>query len=100
MLAIALLAGALLASASAAHADSASDYRAAVLADNPVSYWRLDETGGTTASDQQGANPGTIQGAVTLNQPGAMTGEAAMSFDGLYGLIDFGGSTSLQPAQD
>src|SRR2546426_1498950 len=52
-------------------------YSAQVLADNPVSYWRLDEASGTTAADQQGSNAGTITGGVTLNQPGVIPGNAS-----------------------
>src|SRR5207244_759352 len=34
-------------------------YAAAVTADSPVSYWRLGETSGSSAADQQNKNPGT-----------------------------------------
>lgn len=47
------------------------DYAAAVQADNPVAFWRFNETSGTTAANigslGAGAN-GTYTGAVTLNQ--------------------------------
>lgn len=62
-----------------------SAYRQAVLADMPVGYWRLDETGGPKAFDQSsGANHGTIEGAVTLQHPGATPGDGdkAILFDG------------------
>ncbi len=46
-----------------------------VKADNPLAYWRLDETAGTTAADSSGnARPGTLRGAYTLAQPG-LTGD-------------------------
>ena len=35
-------------------------YAGIVLEDNPVSYWRLGETTGTTAVDQTGRNPGIL----------------------------------------
>ena len=47
-------------------------YRDAVLADNPASYWRLDETSGTTAADDKGAAAGTYRNGVTLGQTGAL----------------------------
>jgi hypothetical protein len=47
-------------------------YPDAVLADNPVSYWRLDETSGSTATDSKGANAGTYVNGPTLNQAGAL----------------------------
>ena len=49
-------------------------YHSVVLADSPVSYWRLDETSGTNAADQQGANAGTYTGTFTLNVAGALVG--------------------------
>ena len=47
-------------------------YGDAVLADNPVGYWRLDETTGTTAADSKGTRPGTYANGVTLGQAGAL----------------------------
>src|SRR2546427_12015435 len=47
-------------------------YRASVLADHPVAYWRLDEETGTVMVDASGnGNDGAYAGAVTLGQPGA-----------------------------
>ena len=86
-----------LAVAPPAHADNASDYASAVKADNPISYWQLNDGSGTTAVDQMGLNNGTISGGVTLNAPGPMTGANAMTFDGGSGLVRLPGSTSLQP---
>lgn len=56
-------------------------YRDVVLADSPVSYWRLDETSGTTAGDSAGSNPGTYSG-VTLAGTSliARDSDAAISF--------------------
>ena len=65
-----------------ASADSPADapssvYRAAVLADSPLAYWRLGETSGTVAHDETGnGHDGTYVGGVTLGQPGALTGDA------------------------
>ena len=48
-------------------------YSQLVLSDNPLAYYRLDETTGATAKDSATAHVnGTYVGAVTLNQPGAL----------------------------
>lgn len=47
-------------------------YSVRVQADNPVGHWRLGETSGTTATDEEATNNGTYTGTVTLNQPGAV----------------------------
>lgn len=49
----------------------ASLYRLAVLADNPVLYWRLGESTPTAAADEVGTYPGGYS-SVTLSQPGAL----------------------------
>jgi hypothetical protein len=62
----------------------ASAYRAAVLADGPIGYWRLDETHGVRAYDQSATGShGTIEAVVALQQPGATgDGDAAMQLNG------------------
>src|SRR6185369_14066242 len=45
------------------------DYGAAILADNPIAYWRLGETNGTVAHDYWGGHDGEYTG-VTLGLPG------------------------------
>lgn len=46
-------------------------YRAAVLADNPLHFWDLQQTAGTTATDfGTTARNGTFTGSWSLNQPG------------------------------
>ena len=61
-------------------------YETAVKADNPIGYWRLNETSGTTAADLSGnRNNGTYSPAVTLGQPGlplGVPGDKAVLFDG------------------
>lgn len=53
-----------------------SIYANRVLADNPVSYWRLDETSGTTAYDQKGLNNAAYYGSPTLGvQDGLLSGD-------------------------
>lgn len=57
-------------------------YRAAVLADSPVAYWRLGEASGTTAADEVGSYAGTYVGSPTLGGSGVFTGNSAASFNG------------------
>jgi hypothetical protein len=72
-------------------------YAAQVMADRPVSYWRLGETGGGAAADSAGSNAGSIQGGVTLGLPGALTGDGntAMGFDGSSGYVGVPDNASL-----
>ncbi|NEO97317.1 MAG: filamentous hemagglutinin N-terminal domain-containing protein [Symploca sp. SIO2E9] len=64
-------------------------YEQTVLADNPVGYWRLDETSGTTAFDASGNNfNGTYRGDVSQGVAG-VSGTAA-DFDGVNGAVDIG----------
>jgi hypothetical protein len=63
----------------------ASPYTDAVLADNPICYWRLNDTGsgnGTTAVDQMGNHHGIYSNGVTLGVAGAIAdGDPAASFN-------------------
>jgi Concanavalin A-like lectin/glucanases superfamily len=70
-----------------------SPYSTAVLADSPVVYYRLDESGGTTANDISGnGNNGTYTSKAILNQAGATSdGDAAIAGNGDT-LITGGGS--------
>jgi hypothetical protein len=74
----------------------AASYRAAVLADNPVSYWRLGEGSGTIAGDETVANPGQYS-AVTLGVPGllASTTNVAAGFNGRSSEVRAGQTGSL-----
>src|SRR5689334_12045038 len=75
----------LFAAAAPSYAGTAT-YRNAVLADNPVAYWELDEVSGTTAADSAGTpQNGTYQNC-TLGQPSA--------FPNLGTSVQFNGSTS------
>jgi hypothetical protein len=72
---------------------TATGYAAQVLEDDPVAYWRFDETSGTTAADSSGhGNDATYQGGVTLGVPGAIAGDpdTAASFDGISGFVTAG----------
>ena len=66
-------------------------YPAAVLADGPAAYWRLDEpAGSTTARDSSGnGNVGTYLGGITLGATG-IDGGGAAGFDGSSARVVFG----------
>jgi hypothetical protein len=56
----------------------ADTYRATVLGDTPLSYWRFGETSGTIANDETGAHPGTYASAFTLGAPGVFAGNGSV----------------------
>jgi hypothetical protein len=58
--------------------DPTAPFPAKVLADGPVAYYRLDETGGTTAYDYAGGNNATYTN-VLLGQPGYDSEQAIQS---------------------
>jgi hypothetical protein len=70
-----------------------SVYRAAVLADAPLAYWRLGEKSGTVAHDETGHGyDGTYTGTYTLGAAGALAGDpdTAVTLDGVTGQVDVG----------
>jgi glucose/arabinose dehydrogenase/PKD repeat protein len=64
---------------------------------SPVAYWRLGETGGTTAADAAGGNTGTYVGSPGLGTAGLLTGDAdrAVTFDGSNDAVTVPSSASL-----
>ena len=65
-----------------------SAYAQAVLADDPVAYWRFDETSGVNARDFSGhGHDATYIGGVHLGAGGAIAGDSdtAATFDGATG---------------
>jgi fibronectin type 3 domain-containing protein len=72
-------------------------FPASVVADAPVSYWRLNETGGTLATDSMGNNPGTYAGGYTQGLPGALGSDPdpAVLLNGTSGYIYAASSASL-----
>ena len=60
------------------------NYSQTVLLDNPVSFWLMNETSGTSATDQGSANLAlTYTNSPTLNQSTTLAGiPKAVSFDG------------------
>jgi hypothetical protein len=64
-------------------ADNTTAYSQVIQSDDPASYWKLDETAGTTATDTIGAANGTYTNGPLLNQPsGVKDANTAVSFDG------------------
>ncbi len=60
-----------------------------------VSYWRFEESSGTTAIDSAGVNHGTIYGAT---QTTGRVGNA-LNFDGVNDYVDCGDAPSLNPTK-
>jgi hypothetical protein len=66
-------------------------YRATVMADGPLGYWRLGESPGTTrAHDETGNFDGTYMGNCTLGVPGVVANETAVHFNGTDCTVDLG----------
>jgi hypothetical protein len=71
-------------------------YATEVLADSPVSWWRLGEAAGTTAADVQGVTPGTYVGSIEYGQAGAIGDEnPAVRFNPADSEITVADSASL-----
>ena len=67
-----------------AHYAAGQPYAGAVMADAPVGYWRLGETGFTVLDTSGNARSGSHAVSVTTSttQPGGVTGDNAAPFDG------------------
>src|SRR5262244_3815952 len=68
-----------------------SDYQKLVLAKNPVGYWRLGESQGTTAEDSSGrGHQGRSHGTPRWRQPGALHGDVdtSLGLDGKGSYIE------------
>lgn len=70
--------------------DALVGYAAQVLADSPLSYYRLNETSGVICNDSVGEHNGTYGGSFMLDEPGLVEGDTAVSFAGTSGGITFG----------
>jgi glucose/arabinose dehydrogenase len=67
-----------------------TSYRTTVLADGPVAYWRLGDTGdGIIATDDAGVLSGWYGGTLTRGVAGAIAGDAnsAVALDGTSGYV-------------
>ncbi len=62
----------------------ANSYASFIMADKPISYWRLGETSGEVALDYAGGRNGAYLNGVSLGQPGALVGDnnTAAGFNG------------------
>jgi hypothetical protein len=76
----------------------AKSYRDEVIADNPVAYWRLGETSGTTLVEDGGNYSGSYTGSPTLNSAGAVAGNAAAAFNGSSQYAEVAYSENLNPS--
>ena len=78
---------------------SSASYATTVLADNPIGYWRLGESSGTTAADGSGHGlNGSYVGGVTLGQPGALMHDTdtAVAFNGSSGACTVSDNSALR----
>ena len=65
----------------------------AILSNNPVGYWRLNETAGPTAYDTMGSYNGTGQGATVFGVPGVTNAPFTGFGPGNFG-AQFGGDSA------
>lgn len=71
-------------------------YRAAVVADSPISYWRFEETSGTVAKDEMGAHDGTYVDGPTLGAAGIAPGTRAITISATAKSHVFVGSSAFR----
>lgn len=70
-----------------------NSYAAQVLNLHPSAYWRLNETAGVAEDLSINGNNGTLEGGITLGNPGPMVFDEAsrcMGFNGTTGIIKTG----------
>lgn len=74
--------------------DPETSYRASVLADGPIAYWRLAEASGSDAADESGGgHAAAYENGVALGQPSALasdSGDHAVVLDGVDDRLDAG----------
>jgi hypothetical protein len=70
----------------------ALDYRSTVLADGPMAYWRMGDTGGGWADETGSVGPGTWSGSKHQGQPGAIAGDTDTATS-----LDAGASVYIDP---
>jgi len=73
-------------------------YSSTVQADNPVAYWHMDETSGSSMTDAENADSGTYQGGFTLAQTPLIQPASgkSVSFNGSTGYATASTLTALQ----
>jgi hypothetical protein len=74
-------------------------YATVVKADNPSSYWRLDDTSGTVAADSSPLHnkPGTYRGSITRRSDGAIGSDPAIAVANGVGVSNVQGSGAPAP---
>jgi hypothetical protein len=97
---IAVYSTALTATKIRSHYNTGRCYKDAVLADNPLGYWRLGESAGTTATDGVAGRHGTYTGAPSLGQTGALNlnSNTAVTFNGSSQYVRVPYSSALNPS--
>ncbi len=72
-------------------------YATMVMGDNPLAFWRMDETSGTTCFDSAGGHDGTYSGSFTFGAPALPNmSDAAIHLTGGYATIPY--SPALNPS--
>ena len=66
----------------------ADHYSEMIVSLNPIGYWRLGESAGTTAVDEMGVSNGIYTNSPTLGLAGAIADDTAPLFDGLDDYIE------------
>jgi hypothetical protein len=83
-----------------------ADYQSTILSQNPVGYWRLNETAPSNPLNTTATNHGSVVGDGTYEGsqgffrgfPGILTNDAAAQFDGTSQYIDTPYNATLTPA--
>ena len=74
---------------------------AAVVTSNLVSWWKFDETSGTTAYDSEGSNTGTVNGAgIWTTDTAGSASSGALYFDGSWDYVRVPDDDSLDITND
>lgn len=83
-------------------ASSTTTYEALILSDSPVGYWRLSESGSTTAVDLSSNNQdGTYVGTYTQGAAAALFGDTATSTDfAVTSSVTISDNAPLNPASE
>ena len=68
--------------------ETSGSYSDVVAAGNPIAYFELGETSGTTAVDSAGNHDGTYTNGVSLGADGIVSGSTAASFDGSNDFVE------------
>ncbi|MBA3365909.1 MAG: hypothetical protein H0U03_09020 [Actinobacteria bacterium] len=78
-----------------------ASYSQTVRADEPTAYWRLGDTSGTVARNEEPSSPGTYLGGVKLGVAGALVRDRnrAASFDGRNDRVSVGGVGSPEAVE-